>query len=129
MLTAGRRANERGIPVVVDPVGAGATRLRTNSARRLLRGLSIAIVHGNVAEIAVLAGREAKTGGVESVSVADNAANVASQFALQHGCVTAVTGPIDAVTDGKRLTRVANGHPMMSTVTGMGCMATPLVAA
>ena len=129
MLIAGRRANERGIPIVLDPVGAGATRLRTDSARRLLSELSIAIVRGNPSEIAVLAGREAKIRGVESVSVADDPATVAMQFARQYGCVTAVTGPIDTVTDGMRLISVANGHPMMSRVTGTGCMATSVVAA
>ncbi len=129
MLAAGHCANERGIPVVMDPVGAGATRFRTDTARRLLGELSISIVRGNVAEIGVLAGLAAKISGVESVSVADDSANVAVQFARQYGCVAAVTGPIDAVSDGTRLIRVANGHPMMSKVTGTGCMATAVVAA
>jgi hydroxyethylthiazole kinase len=129
MLAAAHCANERGIPVVLDPVGAGATRLRTDTARRLLGELSISIVRGNVAEIAVLAGAAAKISGVESVFVADDSANVAVRFARQYGCVASVTGPIDVVTDGPRLLRVANGHPMMSAVTGTGCMATAIVAA
>lgn len=129
MLVAGRRANECGIPVVMDPVGAGATRLRTDTARRLLQELSIAIVRGNQAEVAVLAGKDAKISGVESVSVPDDAADVASQFARQYGCVAAVTGPVDVVTDGTCLMRVANGHSLMSKVTGTGCMATSVVAA
>jgi hydroxyethylthiazole kinase len=129
MLTAGRCANECGIPVVMDPVGAGATRLRTDTARRLLGELSIAIVRGNAAEIAVLAGEEAKISGVESVTVTEDSANLALQFARRYGCVAAVTGAIDAVTDGKRLFRVANGHAMMRQVTGTGCMATAVVAA
>ncbi len=129
MLTAGRCANERGIPVVLDPVGAGATRLRTDTGKRLLDELSITIVRGNAAEIGVLAGVAAKISGVESVSVADDSANVAEHFARQYGCVAAVTGPIDAITDGARLIRVENGHPMMTKVTGTGCMATAMVAA
>ena len=129
MLAAGRCANERGIPVVLDPVGAGATRLRTDTARRLLGELSITIVRGNAAEIGVLAGVAAKISGVESVSVADDSANVAEHFARQYGCVAAVTGPIDVVTDGIRLIRVENGHPLMTKVTGTGCMATAIVAA
>ncbi len=129
MLLAGQRANERGIPIVLDPVGAGATRLRTESAHRLLKELSIAIVRGNLAEIAALAGMDAKIRGVESVGSTGDAALAASQFAKKFGCVAAVTGPIDVVTDGVRFLRVANGHPMMATVTGTGCMATSVVAA
>ena len=129
MLLAGRRANQRGIPIVLDPVGAGATRLRTESAHRLLKELSIAIVRGNLAEIATLAGMESKIRGVESVGSAGDAALAASQFAKTFGCVAAVTGPIDVVTDGVRFLRVANGHPMMAMVTGTGCMATSVVAA
>ncbi len=129
MLLAGRRANQHGIPIVLDPVGAGATRLRTESAHRLLKELSIAIVRGNLAEIATLAGMEAKIRGVESVGSKGDAAVTASQFAKKFGCVAAVTGPIDVVTDGARVLRVANGHPMMATVTGTGCMATSIVAA
>lgn len=129
MLLAGRRANQRCIPIVLDPVGAGATRLRTESAHRLLKELSIAIVRGNRAEIATLAGMESKIRGVESVGPMGDADVAAAQFAKKFGCVAAVTGPIDVVTDGTRLLRVANGHPMMATVTGTGCMATSVVAA
>jgi hydroxyethylthiazole kinase len=129
MILAGRRANQRGIPIVLDPVGAGATRLRTESAHRLLKELSIAIVRGNLAEIAGLAGLDAKISGVESMGSTGDAAVVASQFAEKFGCVAAVTGSIDVVTDGVRLMRVANGHPMMAAVTGTGCMATSVVAA
>jgi hydroxyethylthiazole kinase len=129
MLLAGRRANQRGIPIVLDPVGVGATRLRTESAQRFLEELSISIVRGNLAEIATLAGMEAKIRGVESVGSTGDAALTASQFAKKFGCVAAVTGPIDVVTDGARLIRVRNGHAMMATVTGTGCMATSVVAA
>jgi hydroxyethylthiazole kinase len=129
MLAAGRRANQRGIPVVLDPVGAGATRLRTDSARRLLDEVSISIVRGNLAEIASLAGVKAEISGVESISVHGNASEIAAQFAKQFGCVAVVTGVIDSVTDGTRVMRVANGHPLMGEVTGTGCMATAVVAA
>jgi hydroxyethylthiazole kinase len=129
MLMAGRRANQRNIPIVLDPVGAGATQLRTKSALLLLHELSIAIVRGNAAEIASLAGVEAKISGVESLSVGGDVATIALQFTREYRCVAAVTGAVDVVTDGVRLIRVANGHPMMSTVTGTGCMATAVVAA
>jgi hydroxyethylthiazole kinase len=129
MLLAGRRANQRGIPIVLDPVGAGATQFRTDSAHRLLRELQISIVRGNMAEVAVLAGMNAKIRGVESIGSTGDASAVASEFARKFGCVAAVTGPIDVVTDGARLMRIANGHPLMATVTGTGCMATSVVAA
>jgi hydroxyethylthiazole kinase len=129
MVLAGRRANQMGIPIVLDPVGAGATQLRTRSAHRLLNELSVAIVRGNVAEITALAGLDARIRGVESIDSTGDAAAVASEFAKQFGCAAAVTGPVDVVTDGMRLMRVANGHPMMATVTGTGCMATSVVAA
>ncbi|MGO8720289.1 MAG: hydroxyethylthiazole kinase [Acidobacteriaceae bacterium] len=129
MILAGRRANQLEIPIVLDPVGAGATQLRTKSAHRLLKELSISIVRGNVAEIAALAGLEARISGVESLGSTGDVASVASQFAKKYGCVAAVTGPVDVVTDGVRLMRVANGHPMMGTVTGTGCMSTSVVAA
>lgn len=129
MLAAGHRANQLGIPVVLDPVGAGATTLRTDSARRLLDELAIAIVRGNLAEIATLAGVEAEISGVESIGVAEDAATVATCFARARGVVAAITGAVDVVTDGTRLVRIANGDPLMGTVTGTGCMSTAVVAA
>lgn len=129
MLLAGRRANLRGIPIILDPVGAGATRLRTESAHRLLKELSIAVVRGNLAEVAALAGMESKIRGVESMGSAGDSPLAASQFAKKFGCVAAVTGPIDVVTDGVRFLQIANGHPLMAMVTGTGCMATSVVAA
>ena len=129
MLMAGRRANERNIPIVLDPVGAGATQLRTKSAQLLLQELSIAILRGNAAEVASLAGVEAKISGVESLSVEGDVANIASELAREYCCVAAVTGAVDVVTDGERFVYIANGYPMMSTVTGTGCMATSVVAA
>jgi hydroxyethylthiazole kinase len=129
MLMAGRRANQHKIPIVLDPVGAGATQLRTKSAQLLLQELSIAIVRGNAAEIASLAGVESKISGVESLSVEGDVANIASELAREYHCVAAVTGAVDVVTDGERFVYIANGHPMMGTVTGTGCMATSVVAA
>jgi hydroxyethylthiazole kinase len=117
------------VPIVLDPVGAGATRLRTASGRRLLEELSIAITRGNAAEIAALAGYEANISGVESRGIVGDHAELAVKFAHRYGCVAALTGPVDIVTDGTRIARVANGHPMMTLVTGTGCMATSVVAA
>jgi len=128
MLLAGRRANTRGIPVVLDPVGAGATRFRTESALRLLDQLSVAIVRGNVAEMATLAGYQARISGVESTGSVADPVEVATAFAKKFGSVAAITGPVDTVSDGIRKARVANGHALMGRVTGTGCMSTAVTA-
>lgn len=129
MLLAGGRANAKGIPVVLDPVGAGATPFRTETAHRLLHELSITIVRGNAAEIAALTGIDAQIRGVEAVADSGDAAAIALACARRYECTTAVTGPIDYITDGKRLLRVHNGHPLMARVTGTGCMATAVIGA
>ncbi len=128
MLLAGRTANAKGIPIVLDPVGAGATKMRTAAAMRLLEELKVAIVRGNLAEVATLAGYQAKISGVESMGVAADAESVAREMATRFGRVAAITGKVDVVSDGTRMARVANGHPMMATLTGTGCMATTVVA-
>lgn len=129
MLLAGGRANGGGVPIVLDPVGAGATQFRTTSALRILEQLSVAVIRGNLAEVAALAGFEAEISGVESVGVAADAAEVATACARKFRCVAAITGRVDMISDGARMARVANGHQLMSRVTGTGCMATAITAA
>lgn len=128
MLIAGRRANELDIPIVLDPVGAGATKLRTDSARRLLSELKVSIIRGNLAELATLAGFEAKISGVDSHETGTNPDTVARNLARTNHCAAAITGAVDVVSDGTRLARISNGHPMMGRVTGTGCMATSVTA-
>jgi hydroxyethylthiazole kinase len=125
MLLAGGAANRAGVPVVLDPVGAGATRYRTATAQRLLEEVEIAVVRGNAAEVATLAGQEAEIRGVESVG-AGATAELARAAARALGCVAAVTGRVDHVSDGERHVSVANGHELLGTVTGTGCMATAM---
>jgi hydroxyethylthiazole kinase len=125
MVRAGRAANEAGVPVVLDPVGAGATTYRTEVARRLLDYLEIAVVRGNSAEIATLAGRAAEIRGVEAVGSAGGP-ELAREAAQTLGCVAAVTGPVDHVSDGETVHAVANGHELLATVTGTGCMSTAI---
>jgi len=124
MLLAGRAANGAGVPIVLDPVGAGATSYRTATASRLLDELEIAVVRGNAAEIATLAGQEAEIRGVESM--ATGGPELAEAAARALGCVAAVTGPVDHVSDGQGGYAVANGHELLATVTGTGCMATAM---
>ena len=129
MRLAGRRANERGIPIVLDPVGAGATAFRTQSALALLEELRIAVVRGNAGEIAALAGQEGLVRGVESLAGADRAPALAGEVACRWDTVVAITGARDVISDGERTVGVDNGHPWLTTVTGTGCMATTAVAA
>jgi hydroxyethylthiazole kinase len=126
MLLAGRAANGRGVPIVLDPVGAGATRYRTDSAKRLLDELEIAVVRGNVGEVATLVGVEAEVRGVESMGGAGNPAKLAREAARALGIVAAVTGPVDHVSDGDQVIGVANGHELLAAVSGTGCMATAI---
>ena len=123
MILAGRMANDRGIPVILDPVGAGATRFRTGSTERLLDALEINILKGNAGEIGVLAGVEAKVRGVDSDGVKGDLAAIAAEMAAARGITVAVTGISDIVTDGRRVLFVDNGHPLMGSISGTGCMA------
>ena len=126
MLRAGKAANARGVPIVLDPVGAGATRYRTETSRRLLDELDVAVVRGNAGEIATLVGVEAEVRGVESIGTASDPGALAREAARTLRSVAAVTGPVDHVSDGERVVAVANGHELLGTVTGTGCMATAL---
>jgi hydroxyethylthiazole kinase len=129
MLLAGRKANELGIPVILDPVGAGATRLRTDTAQRLIHDLKIAVLKGNGAEIAVLAGAEGNIKGVDSHGVKGDPLEIAKALASKLGVTVAVSGATDIVTDGTRALLVDNGHPLMGKVSGTGCMATSVTGA
>jgi hydroxyethylthiazole kinase len=129
MLKAGKRASELGIPIVLDPVGAGATKLRTESALRLIRELNVAIVRGNSGEIGALLGLEAEVKGVESVKGVEDPAEAVRKAASLWKSVVAITGKRDFVSDGERVLGVDNGHPFLTTITGSGCMATTAIAA
>ena len=131
MLKAGKRANTLHVPVILDPVGAGATRLRTDSAQRLIEGLSIQVVRGNASEILSLAGDKSgsSTKGVDSVHTVDQVSERAVALAEELRTTLAITGAVDLITDGERSCRVMNGHEMMRQVTGTGCTATVMIGA
>jgi len=126
MLLAGRAASERGIPVVLDPVGAGATRYRTDTARRILEEVQVTVLRGNQGEIATLVGVDAEVRGVESMATGLEPGALAGVAAKQLRVVASVTGPIDHVSDGERVLNVANGHPLLAQVTGTGCISSAL---
>lgn len=129
MLLAGHEAKRRGIPVILDPVGAGATRLRTSTAQQLAAALRPAVVRGNLSEIMALAGLPARTRGVDSDDDQAEAQQVARLLAAKLSSVVAVTGAQDVISDGERVWLVNNGHPWLARITGSGCMLSALIGA
>ena len=129
MIIAGRKANRLGIPIVLDPVGAGATPFRTESNLRLLEELEIAVVRGNSGEIGALTGLGGVVKGVESVVEVEDPVAVTKALAQEYELTAAITGARDIISDGERVMAVDNGHPMLKTITGTGCMATTMIAA
>lgn len=136
MLLAGKRANELGHVTVLDPVGAGASKLRTDTAIRLLEEVRFSVIRGNVSELKALWGKEGTTKGVDA-DIADRVTeenlDEMVQFAKllsgKTGAVIAMTGAIDIVADGEKAYAIRNGNPLMSKITGTGCMLSGVVAA
>jgi len=131
MLKAGQAAARRGIPVVLDPVGAGGIPTRTRAALELLERVKVTAVRGNAGEIMALAGDEGLVRGVDGPQegLGLRLERAARALARRFGCVVAVTGARDLVTDGRRILTVCAGHPLMAQIPGAGCLATALVAA
>jgi hydroxyethylthiazole kinase len=126
MVAAGRAANAAGTPVVLDPVGAGATRYRTDTAKRILTEVDVAVLRGNQGEVATLVGVAAEVRGVESIGAGDEPAELARTAARTLHLVASVTGAVDHVSDGERVLAVANGHELLASVTGTGCISSAL---
>ena len=126
MLRAGRAATTRGIPIVLDPVGAGATAFRTETAKRILDEVDVTVLRGNAGEVATLVGVAAEVRGVESIGAAEDAAELARRAGEMLGLVASVTGAVDHVSDGRTVLSVSNGDAMLATVTGTGCMSSAL---
>lgn len=136
MVLAGKRANQLDTPVVLDPVAAGGTRLRRESAKRLLEEVRFAAIRGNASEIRSLAGQEAAGSGVDAAA-ADTVSQDSLPAALQMvtglarrtGSVIALSGPLDVISDGEQAMVLRNGCPAMARITGSGCMLTSLIGA
>ena len=136
MFLAGKKANELGHIVLLDPVGAGASRLRTDTANRLMREVRFDAVRGNISEIKTLCTGSGTTKGVDADAVdavteanLDDGVALVKAFARQAGCIIAVTGAIDLVSDGERCWCIRNGRPEMSRITGTGCQLSGLTTA
>lgn len=131
MLLAGKTANEKGIPVVFDPVGAGASAFRNETAKKIIENIKIAVLRGNLSEISSLAGLNVHTKGVDTANEdgKNNPIKVANIAAKKTGCVAAITGAVDTISNGEKTIQLHNGHSLLSRVTGTGCMTSGLIGA
>lgn len=129
MIIAGKAANEMNIPVILDPVGAGATPYRTATARRLLKEVDVQFLRGNAAEIANISGKKWTIKGVDATEGEGNREMLARKVAKMFGCTVIVTGATDILSDGSTTLKLANGHPILTKVTGTGCLLSSLLGA
>lgn len=136
MLIAGKKANELGHPIVLDPVGAGASALRTQTALKLVDEIKFTVIRGNISEIKTLAYGSGSTKGVDADSAdmitsdtLDGTVAFAKSFAARTGAVVAITGAVDIVADSEKAYCIYNGHPDMSKITGTGCQLSAMTAA
>jgi hydroxyethylthiazole kinase len=129
MLGAVRRAKDRNLPIILDPVGAGATPYRTNTAKQLLLEVPPAIIRGNASEIMALMDEGTKTKGVDSSADSHAALDAARHLNTTYGSVVCISGETDFIVSGNDITRIMNGHPLMTRVTALGCAASSLCGA
>ncbi len=127
MILAGKSANRKGIPVVLDVCGAGATKFRDDECFEILDKISVSIIKGNSSEIARMAGKNVRTRGVDASTVEKNLQELTGALAKERNCTIVITGKDDIVADEKRAILVKNGHPMMANIVGTGCMATSVI--
>lgn len=136
MMRAGKRANELGHPVLLDPVGAGASKLRTDTALHIMEEIKLTVIRGNISEIKTLVSGSGTTKGVDAdvadavtEDTLDDAVAFVKAFAKASGCIIAVTGAIDLVSDGDRCYVIRNGRPEMGKITGTGCQLSGMMTA
>lgn len=129
MLLAGKKATDKGIPIVFDPVGVGATPYRTKVAMQIIETCKPTIIRGNASEIMSLTNLNVTTKGVDSTESSNVALDSAKLLAKSKNAVVVISGETDFITDGDEVIRIFNGNPMMAKVTGMGCTATAIVGA
>lgn len=129
MFKAAKKAKQRQIPIVIDPVGVGATKYRTTTARSLIETTAPTIIRGNASEIMALCKKDIVTKGVDSTSASDQAIDSAKDLAGEFDCVVCISGEVDYIVSTGSILQVKNGHAMMPSVTGLGCTATALCGA
>ena len=129
MFKAARQARKKGIPVILDPVGAGSTPYRTRTARELIESVQPTIIRGNASEIMALEDDRSETKGVDSAAASDAAIATAQKLSQTHKCVVCISGAIDYIIDAEKILKIKNGHQLMTKVTGLGCTASALCGA
>lgn len=127
-ILAGKRANQLGIPVILDPVGVGATSLRNATAERILKEVKLSVLRGNMSEIKNIYGIDASTRGVDSIdNPLEGGREIAIELAKRLNCTVSITGAVDIVSDGEKVFYIKNGHPILAKITGTGCMSSSLI--
>ena len=131
MIKAGKKANELKIPVILDPVGSGATKLRTESAREILDSVDVSVLRGNASEIFSISMKDIKTRGVDSSisELTKEKIEASKEIAEKTGCILAVSGKQDIVTDGSNIITIQNGHEILTKITVMGCGLSAVIGA
>lgn len=129
MIIAGKSANEHGVPVIFDPVGAGATPFRTESAQAIMRKVKVSAVRGNAAEIANTLGEDWLIKGVDAGEESGDRTELAKKAAKLWDTAVIITGAEDVITDGTKMYTVGNGHQLLTKVTGTGCLFTSVIGA
>ncbi len=125
---AGKRANDLGIPVVLDPVGAGSTAFKDSAVKKVLSEIKLSVLRGNMSEIKSIYGSETLTRGVDSVdNPSDGGKKIAVELAKRLKCTVVITGDVDIISDGRKIFCIDNGHQMLSEITGTGCMVASLI--
>lgn len=131
MISAGKAANLKNIPVILDPVGVGASKFRNDTVASLIGEVKLSVLRGNISEIKFLAGLEAAAKGVDAsqndAEDANDAGQIAKKLAKTLGCVVVISGAIDIISDGNKIAYIQNGHPMLGSLTGTGCMCSSLI--
>jgi hydroxyethylthiazole kinase len=131
MIAAGKAANAKGLPVIIDPVGAGASKFRNDTAARLLSEIKPTVLRGNISEIKFMAGLNSATKGVDAsendAANATDSAQIAKNLSKKLKCVVVISGAVDIISQGEKIIRVDNGHSLMGNLTGTGCMCSSLI--
>jgi hydroxyethylthiazole kinase len=131
MIAAGKSANSKGIPVVFDPVGAGASKLRNETAAQLTAEVKLSVLRGNISEIKFIAGMGSETKGVDAsesdMASRSSAGQIAKGLAEKLGCIVVISGAVDTISDGERIVYVENGVALLGNLTGTGCMCSSLI--
>lgn len=129
IILAGKSAQQHGVPIVLDPVGAGATDFRKRSVKHILDEVNVTLIRCNAGELAAIAGVAWTAKGVDAGEGDADIEEIAKKIALQYNCLVAVSGPTDLVTDGEKVASIAGGHPFMTRITGAGCLLSAVTGA